>query len=54
MYFDRHAEHRYGLVTSKDLLHWDDESDKVRFPADHRHGSVLRISREILKGLMEP
>ncbi|MCY2993529.1 MAG: glycoside hydrolase family 43 protein [Planctomycetota bacterium] len=54
VYFDRYTEHRYGLVTSKDLLHWDDESDKVRFPADHRHGSVLQVSREILKALMEP
>ena len=54
VYFDRYTEHRYGLVTSKDLVHWDDESDKVRFPADHRHGSVLRVSREVLEGLMRP
>ena len=26
------TERRYGLVTSKDLVHWDEESDKVRFP----------------------
>lgn len=53
VYFDRYTEHRYGLVTSKDLVHWDDESDKVRFPADHRHGTVLRVSGGILKGLLE-
>jgi hypothetical protein len=53
-YFDRYTEHRYGLVTSKDLVHWDDESDKVRFPADHRHGSVVRVSQQILEGLMRP
>lgn len=54
VYFDRYTEHRYGLVTSKDFVHWDDESDKVRFPADHRHGSVLRVSREVLEGLLRP
>ena len=54
VYFDRYTEHRYGLVTSRDLVHWDEESDKVRFPPGHRHGSVLRVSRQVLKGLMEP
>jgi hypothetical protein len=54
VYFDRNTERRYGLATSKDLLRWDEESDKVRFPADHRHGSVLQVSREVLKGLVEP
>jgi len=53
VYFDRYTEHRYGLVTSKDLVHWDDESDKVRFPAGHRHGSVLHVSREVLEGVMK-
>jgi hypothetical protein len=54
VYFDRYTEHRYGLVTSTDLVHWQDESDKVRFPPDHRHGSVVRVTREILEGLMKP
>lgn len=54
VYFDRYTEHRYGLVTSTDLVHWQDESDKVRFPPDHRHGSVVRVSRGILEGLMKP
>lgn len=54
VYFDRYTEGRYGLVTSKDLVHWNDQSDKVRFPPDHRHGSVLRVSREVLDGIMRP
>lgn len=52
IYFDRYTERRYGLVTSPNLTDWKDESDKVRFPRDHRHGSVLRVSREILAGLL--
>jgi len=54
VYFDRYTEHRYGLVTSKDLVHWDEESDKVRFPAGHRHGSVLCVRPEVLEGLRKP
>lgn len=53
VYFDRYTEGRYGLVTSRDLVHWEDESDKVRFPSGQRHGSVLRIDQEVLKGLLE-
>jgi hypothetical protein len=47
VYFDRYTEHPYGVVTSKDLVHWQDESDWVKFPRDFRHGSVLRVSRDI-------
>lgn len=54
VYFDRYTEHRYGLVTSPDLVHWTEESDRVRFPAGHRHGSVLRVSPEVWKALQEP
>lgn len=54
VYFDRYTEGRYGLVTSTDLVHWQDESDKVQFPHDHRHGSVLRVSRAVWEGLNTP
>jgi beta-xylosidase len=52
VYFDRYTEHRYGVATSKDLKTWTDESDKVKFPKDHRHGSVLRVPKKILDGLL--
>jgi hypothetical protein len=52
VYFDRYTEHRYGLVTSQDLKNWQDESDRVNFPKDHRHGSVLRAPNRILEGLL--
>ncbi len=51
VYFDRYTEHRYGLITSTDLEHWTDESDKVHFPKDFRHGSVLRVPPSVLAGL---
>jgi beta-xylosidase len=54
VYFDRYTEHRYGVVTSNDLEHWRDESDKVDFPRDHRHGTVLRVSQKIFDELAGP
>lgn len=51
VYFDRYTEHRYGLVTSRDLKDWKDESERVKFPKDHRHGSVLRVPRALFDKL---
>jgi hypothetical protein len=46
VYFDKYMDHKYGAVSSPDLLHWTDISDKVSFPAGVRHGTVLKISKE--------
>jgi hypothetical protein len=51
VYFDRYVDHRYGLVTSPDLIHWTDESDRVSFPPGFRHGTVLLVPDAILAGL---
>lgn len=46
VYFDKYISHKYGAVTSPDLIHWTDVSDEVSFPAGVRHGTVLKISGE--------
>lgn len=51
VYFDKYMDHRYGLVTSPDLVNWTDESDRVSFPPDFRHGTVLLVPDSILAGL---
>lgn len=51
VYFDRYVERRYGLVSSRDLVTWRDETARVSFPPGHRHGSVLRVNRSLLSGL---
>lgn len=53
VYFDKHMENRYGLVVSDDLEHWRDVSDRVSFPKDARHGTVLRVPRAVLLPLLE-
>jgi len=53
VYFDRYIDHRYGAVASSDFRHWEDVSDQLRFPEGARHGSVLRVPRELLTKLLE-
>jgi hypothetical protein len=51
VYFDRYVDHRYGLVTSPDLQTWTEESDRVSFPKDHRHGTALRVPLPVMEKL---
>lgn len=51
VYFDRYREHQYGAVRSKDFKEWADISSQLSFPRDHRHGSVLRISKTLAEKL---
>lgn len=51
VYFDQYRDHQYGAVRSKDLMHWEDISTKVKFPQGIRHGSVFKVSPAIFKAL---
>lgn len=46
VYFDKYMDKKMGAVASKDLLHWEDISDQVRFPAGMRHGTVFKVTAE--------
>lgn len=52
VYFDKHMLNAIGLVTSRDLKTWTDVSDRVSFPADARHGTVLAVPRAVLANLL--
>jgi hypothetical protein len=53
VYFDKYRDHQYGAVTSPDLVHWTDVSDKVEFPKGIRHGTAFKVSRKELEGLQK-
>lgn len=44
VYFDRYRDHRYGAISSDDLVHWTDISDKIALPKGIRHGSIFKIT----------
>lgn len=46
VYVDKYMEHTYGAVTSTDLVHWTDISNKITFPKGTRHGTVFLITKD--------
>ncbi|MDX1286241.1 MAG: glycosyl hydrolase, partial [Draconibacterium sp.] len=53
VYFDKYRKHKMGAVRSKDLKDWEDISDQVSFPEGTRHGTVLKVSHEMLDKLIK-
>ncbi|MFB6317883.1 glycoside hydrolase family 43 protein [Saccharicrinis sp. FJH54] len=51
VYYDKYTRHTMGVVLSDDLKNWKEISDKLSFPAGTRHGSVFRVSQNILDNL---
>lgn len=51
LYFDKYRKHEFGLLTSSDLVHWKDESAKLKLPEGIRHGTVFEVSQSIFERL---
>lgn len=51
VYFDKYANHEYGVVVSEDLVNWSDESDQLQMPKGIRHGTVFRVPRGVFAEL---
>lgn len=52
VYFDRYRDHKYGVVTSKDLANWTDVTDKLVMPPHAKHGTAFEVPEEVLERLM--
>ena len=52
VYFDQYREHKFGAVKSKDLKNWEDISDQIEFPDGIRHGTVFKVSKDVLDVLV--
>lgn len=44
LYFDKYRKHEYGLLTSADLVNWEDESGSLKMPDGIRHGTIFEIT----------
>jgi hypothetical protein len=51
VYYDCYREKHYGAVRSRDLKTWEDITDKIKFPAGARHGTVIEIPVSLLTAL---
>ncbi len=52
VYFDKYTSHKYGAVTSTDLVNWTDISDAVKFPKGIRHGTAFTITKNEFEVLL--
>jgi beta-xylosidase len=51
VYFDKYMNQTMGAVRSKDLKKWEDISEQISFPEGTRHGTVFKVTRELLEKL---
>jgi hypothetical protein len=52
VYFDHYVSPQYyGAMRSKDMEHWEDISEMLKFPAGTRHGTVLPVPEAVLSKL---
>ena len=52
VYFDKYIEKKIGAVISRDLINWEDISEKIIFPEGLRHGTVFEVNKEVLESLL--
>lgn len=52
LYFDKYRLGKYGLLVSDDLMTWKDMSDSLEYPEGLRHGTVFKVTENILNKLV--
>jgi hypothetical protein len=53
IYFDAYRQHIYGATKTRDFKSFADITQEVSFPAEHKHGTALRIPKSLLDKLLE-
>jgi len=49
VYFDKYTQHKYGAITSTNLIDWSDVSDQISLPAGIRHGTIVKVTKDEYK-----
>ncbi len=53
VYYDAYMEPQHMMASrSRDLIHWEDITPQLSFPAGTRHGTVLEVDRATLDALL--
>lgn len=50
VYFDKYTQKKYGAVKQTDKG-WEDISEQVSFPQGTRHGTVIKVSADVIEAL---
>ena len=46
VYFDKYTQHKYGAITSTNLIDWSDVSDQISLPTGIRHGTIVKVTKD--------
>lgn len=53
VYYDAYMEPQHMMAArSRDLIHWEDITAQISFPAGTRHGSVIEVDRAVVEALI--
>ena len=53
IYFDAYRRKIYGAMKTRDFKTFTDVTAEVSFPQGHKHGTAIKVPREILDGLLK-
>src|SRR5574344_1998373 len=53
IYFDSYRKNIYDAVRTKDFIHFQKQTDQVKFPVGHKHGTVFMADEELVKNLIK-
>lgn len=53
IYFDAYGEKKYSAVFTKDFKTFTDTPRQISVPEGHKHGTIFKVKRKILKGLLK-
>ena len=53
IYFDAYRKKIYGAISTRDFKTFTDITGQVSFPPGHKHGTAIRVPREILDNLLK-
>ena len=51
IYFDRYRDHAWSALRSKNLVGWEEVSDRLKMPAGARHGTAFHAPRAVVDRL---
>jgi hypothetical protein len=53
IYFDSYRDKHYGAIKTRDFKTFTDITAETSFPEGHKHGTAIKVPREILDGLLK-
>ena len=53
IYFDQYHPQEYGAVSTRDFLTFTPIPERISVPANHKHGTIVEVSRKQLDALLE-